>query len=76
MYEKSAKTTSTLSVPKNKVKLDQKLIEISYKKVAPSNLKHACLLSGVTVRIIIADAVIVLFISLQLSWSLYYSLDP
>ena len=35
MYEKRAKTTSILSVPKNKVKLDQKLIEISYKKGGP-----------------------------------------
>ena len=35
MYEKSAKTTSIPSVPKNKVKLDQKLIEISYKKGGP-----------------------------------------
>ena len=38
MYEKSAKTTSILSVPKNKVKLDQKLIEISYKKGGPPQI--------------------------------------
>ena len=49
-------------------RLDQKLIEISYKKGGPLKSETPiCMVSGVTVRIIIADAVIVLFISLQLS---------